>query len=523
MIRKDTLQLFPDINYYVTSDGYILFVEPDKKAFIRQVKSYMSKYGMILHSSGTLHDSTGFTVKCGLYSCLEVSHPKIVNGKFLKLLKSDPTNVLDIFGVRDTTNQVFTGTFELAIGINPDTYEPTVYMVCPEMHEYKYAWEGFVNKVRTALKKKTKTLIPGHRYLSGNTRLVYVGEAETEAGDRQQIFISGTTPGVNTLTGALTQVVRISRSDKVPRLLYDSEKDSTVYLIRRPGLMYDLGESMVNDLEGKNLVDFWYEILESIQAGKKGNFGESLSIDGLSDFIDLVWNSMGSGNLTRYKVEYKSKILPKLNDYVKKALLNEIIIVYMNEKDLVELKGSNSIEENKNGTLQVLTYLDSTETSNIIRVLTKLGVDLSSLAEAALLEYSRIDFKANLETVYKYLNLTEIKPENIRNLSLINTPTGDDNGQFRGLFKSGVVADKYIELLELAKENLGLVSGYFKCFNAYVYHNDTDPCLNITITLGDLIRYLGGLDKIPEDLKNLLLQEDVIRVDLSFKRTLKFI
>jgi hypothetical protein len=161
---------------------------------------------------------------------------------------------------------------------------------------------------------------------------------------------------------------------------------------------------------------------------------------------------------------------------------------------------------------------DSAEGS--LKFLEDHGVDIDKIILETKANFGQIDF-GTLENHLKYqsrfLNLSKKTYE--RTLSFRDDQK-DDGGLVRGLFHNQTLSNTVVEMLKLAQENLGLVSGLFSYLGVYQYNRRVVPDINIKLSLQNIVDYMGGLDSLTDSFKEALVAEKFLTLDITIKRDL---
>jgi hypothetical protein len=151
------------------------------------------------------------------------------------------------------------------------------------------------------------------------------------------------------------------------------------------------------------------------------------------------------------------------------------------------------------------------------------GVDLDKIILSTRATFSQIDF-GTLPSLLKYQSrFLALDRKTYERTITFQDDKDDDGGMIRGLFHNQVLAQAVKEMLELAQENLGLVSELFSYLGVYQYNRRVVPDLNIKLSLQNVIDYLGGYDTLTESFKEALVAEKFLALDITFKRTLKIL
>jgi hypothetical protein len=151
------------------------------------------------------------------------------------------------------------------------------------------------------------------------------------------------------------------------------------------------------------------------------------------------------------------------------------------------------------------------------------GVDIDKIILETRAAFGQIDF-GTLQNLLRYQSrFLALDRKTYERTITFQDDKDDDGGQIRGLFHNQVLSETVKEMLELAQENLGLVSDLFSYLGVYQYNRRMIPDLNIKLSLQNIIDYLGGYDTLTESFKEALVAEKFLALDITLKRNLKIL
>lgn len=501
-------RLQTDVTYYVTSDYGVLFIEPGRKILAKKASSWLFKTGHKTVKSGTMRTGQEFEIEFK-ENKIWVRHPKLMNGKdYFKVLDQVEENMLEIVQNVDIINHKPNAKFELltseaeygsSVGAHP-------YLSCPGMKSYEEAWDEFVRTVNIQRKPRTKKIVPGHRYDTPGCTLWCLGDFNGTLG-----FVSakGDATKISEVISGLQRVVTVGRSTNIK--CYSGYTKGDLLLLEHPGLMTDSGQDLDTDWT-EPIYKFWDSWICS---AKLENRREYLK---LYNLLSLTHPK----NLTDWPA-WESTVKPvlekTLRDYFLKIFIDFEGRDCCGHKLLATLKDKELCEEAKS--VYIYSWAgnrDSAEGS--LKFLEDHGVDIDKIILETRANFGQIDF-GTLENHLKYqsrfLNLSKKSYE--RTLSFRDDQK-DDGGSVRGLFHNQVLSDTVVEMLKLAQENLGLVSGLFSYLGVYQYNRRVVPDINIKLSLQNIVDYMGGLDSLTDSFKEALVAEKFLTLDITIKRDL---
>jgi len=307
----------------------------------------------------------------------------------------------------------------------------------------------------------------------------------------------------------LRRVVRIPKPSSIK--CYSGYSESDLLLIEHPGLMTDSGLDFDIDCT-EPIYKYWISWINGTHIKSQNdylklfNLLDSTHPDGFSD-----WPT------------YKSVTLPALEKILRDHFL-QICIRFENRdvcghKLKVSLEDSKFIEEAK----ELFIYSWSSNKDSANRCLTFMSahdIDINKIILESRAIFGQIDFGA-LENILKYQSrLLSLYPKTYERSITFDNGEENDGGNIRKLFQSQVLSDTVVEMLKLAQENLGLVSNLFDYLGIYQYRQKEEPSLNIKLSLQNVIDYLGGMDKISDYTKEVLVSEKFLTLVINIKRSL---
>lgn len=504
-------KLQTDVTYYVTSDHGVLFIEPGRKILANKASSWLFKTGRKTVKSGTMRTGQEFEIEFRK-SKIWVRHPKLMGGKdYFEVLDQTEENLLEIVQEVDIIGHKPNAKFELltreteygtSVGYHP-------YLACPGMKSYEEAWNEFVRTTNIQRKPRTKKLVPGHRYDTQGCTLWCLGDFQGTLGF---VAAKGNATKVSELMAGLRRVVKVAKSSNIK--CYDGYHESDLLLLEHPGLMTDSGQDLETDWT-EPIYKFWPDWLSgSKQEGRK-------------DFLKLynLLSLTQPGSHTEWS-SWEAMVKPELEKVLSEYFMQ--IYVDFEGRDCCghKLKLTMSDEEFLKEARDVFVYSwagNRDSASGCLEFMAAHGVDLDKIILSTRATFSQIDF-GTLPSLLKYQSrFLALDRKTYERTITFQDDKEDDGGMIRGLFHNQVLGRAVKEMLELAQENLGLVSELFSYLGVYQYNRRVVPDLNIKLSLQNVIDYLGGYDTLTESFKEALVAEKFLALDITFKRTLKIL
>lgn len=501
-------RLQTDVTYYITSDQGVFFIEPARKMLTNKASSWLFRTGHKIVKSGTIRTGQEFEVEFRDNS-IWVKHPKLMGGKdYFKLLDQIEDNILEIVQNVDIINHRPNVKFEFltmeveygsSIGYHP-------YLACPGMKSYESAWTEFVRTVNIQRKPRTKKFIAGHRYDTQNFTLWCLG---TFGGSIGFIPSKGNFTKISEAVSSLRRVVKIPKPSNIK--CYNGYSVSDLLLIEHPGLMTDSGPELEIDCT-EPIYKYWIPWINGSIIKSRNDFLK------LFNLLDIT-HPDGLNDWSTYAPINQPALEKILRDYFLQLYISFESRDCCGHKLKVSLEDSKFIEEAKE--LFIYSWSSNRDSANrCLTFMSRHGIDINKIILESKDIFGQIDF-GTLENILKYKSrLLDLYPKTYERSITFNDEEENDGGKIRKLFQSQILSDTVVEMLKLAQENLGLVSNLFDYLGVYQYSQKREPSLNIKLSLQNVIDYLGGMDKINDYLKEVLINEKFLALDINIKRSL---
>ena len=501
-------KLQTDVTYYVTSAHSVLVIEPGRKILAKKAASWLFRLGHKTVKSGTMRTGQEFEVEIR-DSKLWVKHPKLMGGSdYFQVLDQVDKNLLEIIQNTDIINHKPAAKFELltyeseygaAVGYHP-------YLACPGMKSYDEAWIEFVRTVNIQRKPRTKKLVPGHRYDTPGCTLWCLGKF---AGTLGFVASKGKATKVSELISGLRRVIKVSKSTNIK--CYDGYLESDLLLLEHPGLMTDSGQDLETDWT-EPIYNYWTSWIYGSKPENRKDFLKLYNLLDISkpcDFSDWPsWEPIAKPALEKLLKDY---LLQMCIDFEGRDCCGHKLRVSMKDTDF--LKESREVF--------IYSWAGNRESGeSCLKFMAAHGIDIDRMILETKAEFGKIDF-GTLDSLLKYQSrFLALDKKTYERSITFREDQSDDGGAIKGLFHNQVLQETVTEMLKLAQENLGLVSGLFSYLGVYQYNRRITPDLNIKLSLQNIIDYLGGYDKLTDSFKEALLAEKFLALDITLKRNL---
>lgn len=526
----------------------IYFVKNNKKSLINRAKSFLQSNGYSVLTSGTLtncRDISASIVDSELY----ISIPSIKSGTYLYLVGQDESNIIEICNSSTISNGVISEKFDLAemtnFGeMNNGKYKKT-YIIHSGMSFYNEVWNKYIREMNILFNKKTSKLIPGHKYdleegtfwylgTVGNSVSEYYNEIDYTKYENQYIFVNKLPENAKTISDVLKEIKTCRIYKKLRNVPQNFDKSEEVLLIiKETSRVTDSGEELKDD--SKCILDFYCNWIDN---QKKIPFSivERTILDTTSSpTISRVWNiimllsSTIGPYVLEYDYNYKNTVGKKLTDFMQEAM-NQVLIDYI-DKDyyprdcMISSSADDKIKQTRLKK-QFFNLMSNINSKSLEKFFTRFGIDINQIVEKAVDFYKTLNFN-DFDTFYKYRKSFQIGIYGKSNLEKGISPRGNEKSGIeyvKKCYSSPFIVDTICEMLELVRENFGLVSNLFNNLTIYTYgsRNNSNVSINVEIILDNLIDFCGGVDKLTDEQKKDIVREKFIKFSASFNKELCF-
>lgn len=502
------VKLVADIYYYVTSEGNVLFTDTSKKIFQSKAESLIWKSRDKIVKKGILKNNKGFSAKIQ-DGDIYVSNPKIQNGTWLKLIgKIKDRNIIDLAECCEIKDGVVAGN-DLEVAFLEEDYNMIYpYLVKPKTPSYERAWEEFVRNTNILLHKKTKVLEVGHRYDMSNGTFWYLGEfsvpdnPKSSNYTKKKGFVSGLKKKDSTIEEILENVNKVFDLEKLSNTRFIDTPDNVLILSETTGSMVDSGLTLKEVQKPIDIVDLWEKWINKCDTTNIG------------DYIDLLYRTSGSGVHTGL-----TNIANKVSSVLEDFIFGMYVVAEGRSFGGVTLHQDSIDYDDFRKFFKYIwpgTNYSFSEAENVFKIL-GISSSINKIFDKVVERFGKIDFD-NFDNFYKYRKRF-MKLD--RSLSISSEI--DDDSKLRCKIQSPLILGAVKDLIELAKDSLELSRDNFDYLGVYQSNKNQVPNISLKISLENVIDYLGGVDALSDMDKAEILTEKFTSIDLSFKRTTKFI
>lgn len=381
-----------------------------------------------------------------------------------------------------------------------------VYFLTPEMSEYKCAFEEMKRRMNCTLNKKVKKWIPGNRYDTLTTTYYFLGEFKSRKKDELNSDFLGDSEMVSVylysteLDDSKTKISEVFKTGILGKDIY-------LHYGNLPSAV-DSGKVLENDVD--NIKIYQEDILKNTisEYTKISEYGY-LGYSNLKNIFD-IFSVQSDSDLT-----YQESAIDLASDVIKNTLKETLLLswdVNVNKTTGLFIGKDNSTVKNVENLIR--KYYQDFKDSNGIRNLyysklfTKLGINIESIATEIIsdinpeelikqslenyLSYGSIYFKSHYIDVSRRISKQRINSTNYK----LEVVTMDD--LFVGY---STLCSDLKTIVENARNSFGIGVKTFVDTNIGT-KKSPKIYTTIDVTILDLIKYYGGIDKVPQTIKN---------------------
>jgi hypothetical protein len=418
---------------------------------------------------------------------------------------------LDFFLELDSSGGEFPGvTFE---AIFSETSPLQVCFSAPGMKRYKTYLEEMKRRINCEVKKKTKKWIPGHRYDTLKETYYFLGEAMSrreKVDDSEFCDPDKMVPVYLYVSDLRDDEKKIS--DVMNNRVY-GEKEGDIRVLYSIPSSVESGEALEDDF-GDDIRKYWDALMDNTtkRCTHFDNHGYE-TVEDIKKFFDIFCYQTGS------KYDYPEEYKPKIESFLQRALRNRLVESWNMSCSRKDMTVGSSQDEKQNATALEKSLYFKTEDINSSRyayyskMMSALGVDIKLVIDKALALWDDTTFVKSFEEFYKnsiYFDLRKTQGDTVIRQRVSSTSYRLDVIKLESLFGTGELREKLVEIIDFSRENFGSgVSGYI-LYNAGTKKKPMEY-VTIEITLDDLIKWVGGIDKLSDSLKSEIISTKFTR------------
>lgn len=403
-------------------------------------------------------------------------------------------------------------TFE---AIFSETSPLQVSFSAPGMKKYKTYLEEMKRRINCELKKKTKKWIPGHRYDTLKETYFFLGEAmsrRVKVDDSEFCDIDKMVP-VYLYVSNLGDEKKISEIMNT-RIYGDGDNDIKV-LYSIPSSV-ESGAVLEDDM-GDDIRNYWDTIISNTtKACTKIDKHGYENLTDIKRFFDIFCYQ------TKDKCDYPKKYNPAVESFILKAMRNRLTKIWNlpnTRKDMAV--DSKQTEKENIAALEKNLYFETNDVNTsryayYSKLMSSLGIDMNLVSTKALALWNEKEFTNSFDEYYKnsvYFDLRKTQAETVIRQRVSSTTYKLDVVKVESLFGTGELRERLKEIIDFSRNNFGAGVSNYLLYNAGTKKKPMEY-VTIEITLDDIIKWVGGKDKLSEDLKKEIMSTKFTRATI---------
>lgn len=518
---KKDWRLVSDLVVFLIPNKYrIYFASPEKPSYINAViKKVYNDCSSIVPIELKLDDNS-FNLKLDEELNVLVKSDLLPDkNQYYRVMNfcwsDSPTILGNIISQVENNKGEFKDKFEV---IFSDSIPGEISFVSPSMSQYNSYFIEMRRRLNVELNRKTKKWKIGHRYDSLTKTIYYLGEVKSRLSSPQNTEFM---EGVNMTTAYLyTSEIDEVKDKKISDILNSRSFGSNIKVAFNQEAMVDCGEVLENDIT--NFQDYWEELMKNtINSEQKQGSDNIPRYEQLNNILSILSFQTGTDDL-KVSNEIKDELVEVIQNVMKSGLLKfwnyNISYIKLNSKQPIEKNVENLIKifygEIKDRNLMRESYYNT--------YFNKVGIDLAKIAKDVLVDWNENDIYSDFDNYVRFIEYTKnhyptaVKPVNEREKS-----KGFSNSELYTVANSvGIdteLTNVIIGLFNFAVKKYGVGISEFEYYNI---GTKKDPIIYIEarITLDDIIKFLGGIDKMSEKLKQEIISRKFTEIKIQIDK-----
>ena len=388
---------------------------------------------------------------------------------------------------------------------------PYVSFIEPSMKNFKSCFEEMKRKMNCEMCKKTTKWIPGHRYDSYTESifpLASVKLRKESLTNSQYLTDFDKMPEVWIYVGELGNEKTVSEVLKT-RSFGDGPADLKIMFKTKS--MVDAGETLENDYSG-DIKDYWLPQYDrAVRDGK--------TLKEILDIFSTISNMSTTVSLP----------ITELEDLTKDTIIKVLIDCWNLDSARADLSVGDKVKESDNlGRAEKLFVISGIKDPNFLKGLyypelyKDLGIDIKKLVKEAIEEVKGIRMCHDFEHYLKYFDYWKNPGRVDLNKCCSKQRVKSTNYKLdvvtlKDLYGETELKDTIIEAVNKVREDFGLGATEYSLINI---GNKKEPKEYIVckLTLNDIIKFKKGVSKMSENLKNDILENHFVWVQVIFDK-----
>jgi hypothetical protein len=374
---------------------------------------------------------------------------------------------------------------------------------------YQEAMKELRRRINCEMCTKTKKWKPGYRYDTMSGTIYYLGQFWSHREDAWSGRFEKIAPRpVYFFVTELYDTEKTISEVLKNRILHKEEGENIVRedelgVLGTMGPRVEVGQFLVDDISED--FDLWEALVDSYTAKtqiKYSKDSQKTRYDKPGSFWAIFDYTMSSSFPTM-----SPELSEKVRDVVKTGMLFGQVEFYGSNYYGTELETSDKKTEDENIAAAEKLYIRNIPSENSLRkvyfpeLISALGIDLPGIAKEVLFDLVKV--RTEITSIQGMLDY-EVRLRRVDNSrfkrSWISTPSSNDDLTFY----PDTLRDALLEFIGYLIDNYGLGVEKFSIYNTGTKARPREV-VSTVISLPDLIRHLGGIDKLSEQLK-----EDIV-------------
>lgn len=398
---------------------------------------------------------------------------------------------------------------------------PYVTLTCPSLGNYNTCLQEMRRRMNCEIFKKTKKWIPGHRYDSQKSTKYYIAPLLSRKKDETNSeYISD----VGIMPEVYLYVENVREGDKtISDVLKHNSFGAGDYDLKisyTMESMVDSGEVLKDDFSG-NIQDYqdimWANTAQAEEHKTKYGY---VSYEYPKFILDtLAYQSPGH-------LGYTSKTKSLVTCLLEQLIEDCIVCNWGKEKyrDEIAILPTKTLEQNTEACMKLFysTFRDGNPLKNLYysQLFSEIGINLKDIVKTALSDWSDTKTVRNLETYLRYYNYhsEKINASKVRSTQRVKSVNYKiDVVTLKDLFGETVLKDTMVDIINEARNNFGYGVSEYTVRNVGT-KKDPKEYISCKVQLEDIISHFGGIDKVPENLKNEILSSRFVWSEIIFDK-----
>lgn len=450
------------------------------------------------------HPVSGYTVK--------IKHDSFPDKDAWYTVKNiQESDIIDLIYYGGMNDSVLTGKYE-AIFSDEDDCKTSVSFISSRLPKYKECFEEFRRRLNCELLKKTKKMIPGHRYDSISESRYILCKALYR---KQKDNLSDCLTDILTMPEVYLYVTSLGDNDKSisdvlrTRKIGDGKNDIHISRVFTP--LVDCGEVLSDDFTGK-IDDYWEDLTNNAMSSSRTPFEIETGFIHILNTLSLVSNS------EKVSVVDKEGLLTKVLTYIVDNIILENYDLTHGIASLV-ISSKNTLSDNVKNCANILFNTIGDPNVNRTDYYTTLfntfGISLEKIAEQRLIYWNPAALSKDFDTFMNNTRYFSLRGSHkVYRQRLNSTNYKLDVNRICDDF-SVVLSEAIIELLNYARKNCGYGIERFAIYNVGTKSSPKEY-ISASLNVKDIVSYYG--DRISENLKKEIVDSKFTDIAIEFDK-----